>query len=66
MPENIHNEVTMQQNTSSCQLSSAEKRILAEAELQSQQKRLHALLAECAEAQRRMRRAERILAEVES
>lgn len=54
----------MQQNTSGCQLSSAEKRILAEAELQSQRQRLRMLRVEVEETLRRMQRAKRVLIEV--
>ena len=44
----------MYHNTDACQLSQSEKRILAEAELISQRKRLHELRQQCMDAERRM------------
>lgn len=51
----------MQQHNDVCQLSQAEKRILAEAELLSQRKRLHELKVEYREAMQRIHRAKRII-----
>ena len=48
------NEDSMCHNTDACQLSQSEKRILAEAELISQRKRLHELRQQCMDAERRM------------
>lgn len=55
----------MQQLSLDCQLSSAERRVLAEAEIAAQKRLLTALMAEFREAVRRIRKARRILAEVE-
>lgn len=52
----------MQQYNHNCQLSQEEKRLLAEAELRSQRRRLHELRDEQNEVVQRIRRAERILA----
>lgn len=52
----------MQQYNYNCQLSPEEKRLLAEAELQNQRRRLHELRDEQNEIVQRIRRAERILA----
>lgn len=56
--------VIMQQYADGCQLSSLEKRILAEAELQSQRQRIQMLRTEMDEAIRRMWRAKQVLMEV--
>ena len=56
--------VIMQQYADGCQLSSLEKRILAEAELQSQRQRIQMLRTEMDGAIRRMWRAKQVLMEV--
>ena len=55
----------MYHNTDACQLSQSEKRILAEAELLSQRKRLHELRRECMDAERRIQMAMQVLMEVD-
>lgn len=53
----------MQQYNHNCQLSQEEKRLLAEAELRSQRRRLHELRTEQDATVRRIRRAEMVLLE---
>lgn len=56
---------SMHHNTDACQLSQSEKRILAEAELLNQRKRLHELRRECMDAERRIQMAMQVLMEVD-